>query len=86
MTGTELVQQIIAILVSALKPFAEGIGEGLSALANAIFLQTTGTGSDATTTLSVFGTLIIVFAAISLAIGLSRWVLNFVSSLGNRNS
>ena len=85
MTGVDLVTQIITILVSALKPFAEGIGDGLSALANAIFLQTTGTGAEATTTLSVFGTLIIVFAAISLAIGLSRWVLNFVSSLGNRN-
>lgn len=85
MTGTNLVQAIIEILVSALKPFATGIGEGLSALAQSIFLQTTGTGQDAVTTLSVFGTLIIVFAAISLAIGLSRWVLNFVSSLGNRN-
>lgn len=85
MTGTDLVSQIIQILVAALKPFAEGIGEGLSALANSIFLQTVGTGTDATTTLSVFGTLIIVFAAISLAVGLSRWVLNFVSSLGNRN-
>lgn len=85
MTGTELVTQIITILVSALKPFAEGIGDGLSALAQSIFLQTVGTGTDATTTLSVFGTLIIVFAAISLAVGLSRWVLQFVSSLGNRN-
>lgn len=85
MTGTELVTQIITILVSAFKPFAEGIGAGLSSLAQSIFLQTVGTGSDATTSLSVFGTLIIVFAAISLAIGLSRWVLQFVSSLGSRN-
>lgn len=85
MTGTEIVTQIIQILVSALKPFGEAIGDALSAMAQAIFLQTVGTGSDAVTSLSVFGTLIIVFAAISLAVGLSRWVLNFVSSLGNRN-
>lgn len=85
MTGTEIVTQIIQILVSALQPFGEAIGSALSAMAKAIFLQTVGTGADATTSLSVFGTLIIVFAAISLAVGLSRWVLNFVSSLGNRN-
>lgn len=81
MTGTEIVTQIITILVSALKPFGEAIGSALSAMANSIFLQTVGE----TTSLSVFGTLIIVFAAISLAVGLTRWVLNFVTSLGNRN-
>lgn len=85
MTGTQIVTEIITILVSALKPFGQAIGEALSSMATSIFLQVTGTGADATTTLSTFGVLIIVFAAISLAVGLSRWVLNFVTSLGGRN-
>lgn len=81
MSGTTLVSAIIEIIVSAIAPIGKGIGEGLSALASSVFLSTTGD----TTSLSVFGTLIIVFAAISLGFGLTRWVLNFVTSLGNRN-
>lgn len=77
----EILSEIIQILVGGITGVAEGIGSGLSTLAQSIFLSTTGD----TTTLSVFGTLIVVFAGISLAIGLSRWVVNFVASLGNRN-
>lgn len=76
---------IIEILVGSIVPFAKGIGDGLSQLVQSLFLQTTGTGADAVTTLSIFGTVVIVFAGISLAIGLSRWVLNFITSLGARN-
>lgn len=76
-----ILTQIIQILVGGITGIAEGIGSGLSTLATQIFLD--GTGE--TQTLSVFGTLIVVFAGISLAIGLSRWVLNFVTSLGARN-
>lgn len=85
MSGTALLTEIIQILVGAIVPFGQAIGSGLSELVQAIFLQTTGSGETAVTTLSIFGVLIIVFAAISLAVGLSRWVLNFVTSLGNRN-
>lgn len=85
MDGAALLTQIISLLVGGIQGVATGIGGGLSTLAQNIFLQTTGSGADATTTLSVFGTLIIIFAAISLAIGLSRWVVNFVTSLGARN-
>ncbi|MDE7158803.1 MAG: hypothetical protein K2N74_04430, partial [Clostridiales bacterium] len=60
---------------------ATGIGGGLSTLAQNIFMDTTGD----TKTLSVFGGLIVIFAGISLAMGLCRWVLNFVTSLGARN-
>lgn len=85
MSGVQIMQAIIEILVGGISQVAQGIGEGLSTLAQSVFLQTTGTGSDATTTLSTFGVLIVVFAGISLAIGLSRWVVNFVASLGARN-
>lgn len=76
-----ILNSIIEILVGGISGVATGIGGGLSTLATSIFL--TGTGE--TQTLSTFGTLIVVFAGISLAIGLCRWVVNFVTSLGARN-
>ena len=85
MTGTALVSAIIEILVSGITGVATGVGQGLSTLASNIFFVTTGTGNDATTSLSVLGICIISFAAISLALALCRWVLNFFSSLGARN-
>lgn len=85
MTGVEIMQAIIEILVGGISGVASGIGQGLSTLAQSVFLQTTGTGESATTSLSVFGVLVVAFAGISLAIGLSRWVVNFVASLGARN-
>lgn len=77
-----ILTEIVQILVGGITGVAQGIGGGLQALATNIFLE--GTGD--TQTLSVMGTLIVVFAGISLALGLSRWVLNFVTSLGARNS
>lgn len=85
MTGVQIMQAIIEILVGGISGVATGIGQGLSTLAQSVFLQTTGSGDSATTSLSVFGVLVVVFAGISLAIGLSRWVVNFVASLGARN-
>ena len=85
MTGVQIMQAIIEILVGGISGVATGIGQGLSTLAQSVFLQTTGNGESATTSLSVFGVLVVVFAGISLAIGLSRWVVNFVASLGARN-
>ncbi len=85
MTGVEMMKSIIEILVGGITEMAKGIGGGLSTLAQSIFLQTTGEGASATTSLSTFGILIVVFAGISLAVGLSRWVVNFVASLGARN-
>ena len=85
MTGVEMMKSIIEILVGGITEMAKGIGGGLSTLAQSIFRQTTGEGASATTSLSTFGILIVVFAGISLAVGLSRWVVNFVASLGARN-
>lgn len=81
MTGVQILESIVEILVGGISSVATGIGEGLSTLATSIFLS--GTGD--TQTLSTFGVLIVCFAGISLAVGLCRWVVNFVSSLGSRN-
>lgn len=85
MSGTQIMQSIIEILVGGITQVAQGIGSGLSTLAQSVFLQTTGEGASAKTELSTFGVLIVVFAGISLSIGLCRWVVNFVASLGARN-
>ena len=74
-----VLQEIITLLVSGISQMATGIGTGLQALVNSIFLDTSG----ASPALSTFGGLIVVFAGIALAVGLCRWVVNFVTSLGN---
>lgn len=81
MSGTALVTAIIEILVSGITGIATGVGTGLSTLAQSIFFAT----AEGSTGLSVLGTCIIAFAAISLGLSLCRWVLNFFTSLGQRN-
>ena len=77
----EIMTSIINLMIGALAGIGQGIGGALSEMATAIFL--TGTGDSQT--LSVFGTLVIIFAGLSLAFGLTRFVLNFITSLGARN-
>ncbi len=76
-----VVTEIITTLTSGISGIAQGIGSGLSTLVKNIFLDTTAE----TTKLSTFGGLVVVFAGVSLAIGLSRWVVNWVTSLGGSN-
>lgn len=81
MKGSEkmtLIQGIVGNLTGALVDFAKGFGKGLVELVNQIFLTSDGQ-------LNTFGVLITIFAGVSLAFGLSRWVLNWVASLGQRN-
>ena len=79
MTG--VLSEIITLLVSGVQQIASGIGTGLTALVQAIFLETDGT--TGAQSLSVFGGMIVVFAGVALAIGLCRWVVNWLTSLGN---
>lgn len=76
---TAILSQIIEILIAGITGIASGVGSGLTTLAQSIFL-----GAEAGT-LSVFGGLVVVFAGISLAIGLCRWVVDWITSLGARN-
>lgn len=82
MSGTSIMQEIITIMTSGITQFAQAIGSGLSSLVKAVFLETTGTGAEATTSISTFGVLVIVFAGIALVIGLSRLVVSWIGSLG----
>ena len=74
MTGVEIVTAIVEILVSGITGVASGIGTGVSTLVQDIFISNNA--------LSTFGGVIVVFAGVSLAIGLCRWVMNFLTSLG----
>ena len=76
---TAILTEIIDLLVGGITGLAGGIGEGLQNLVSSIFLE--GTGE--TQSLSVFGGMIVIFAGVALAIGLSRWVVNWLTSLGN---
>ena len=73
-----ILTQIVNLLTGGITGVASGVGQGVSTLVSDIFI--TGTGDSQT--LSVFGGIIVVFAGVSLAIGLCRWVMNFLTSLG----
>ena len=74
-----VLSDIITILVDGITEYAAGFGAGLGAAAEAIFLTT---GEGGAQTLSTFGGLIVVFAALSLAIGVTKLIFNWVTSLG----
>lgn len=80
-------KQFIDIMISGITDIAKGIGEGLVTLIQYIFLDVTVSEQGAVTVngLNVFGGVIALFAGISLAIGLCRWVTSFVTSLGAFN-
>lgn len=82
MAGLETVlSDIMSLLTGGLTSIATGIGGGLGNLVTSIFLEVNESGEAQG--LSLFGGVIIIFAGIGLAIGLSRWVVNWVTSLGN---
>ena len=72
-----ILETIISIMTGGITGIATGIGQGLSTLTQAIFMNN---GE-----LSLFAGIVFVFAGISLAMSLCRWVVNFITSLGNRN-
>ena len=71
--------EMIKYLVGGIQGIATGIGSGLQSLVSNIFLDTSGD----TTKLSVYGAVICIFGGIALAVGLSRMIVTWVSSLGN---
>lgn len=81
---TAILEAIVQLLVSGISGIASGIGSGLQNLVQSLFLETvTDAQGAATTQLSTFGGVTIIFAGVSLAIGLCRWVTNWLTSLGN---
>ena len=79
--GNVLVEGI-EIMTSGIVPYATALGAGLKELTTSLFIEA---GTDGTQKLALFGGVVFLFAGISLAVGLSRWGLNFFTSLGARN-
>lgn len=78
MSGTELVTQIVQIIVSGITEMGKGIGSGISGAVQAMAFTTSGE----TTTMSVWFIAVLAFAGISLAVGLTRLVYSFLTTLG----
>lgn len=76
----DILTQIVNILTGGLVSFGQGLGSGIQAIVQALFIQVdSGTGAQS---LTLFGTLIVVFAAVSLAVGITRKLFAWVTSLG----
>lgn len=84
MVTPTIVTQMIAILVSGITGIASGIGTGVTSLVQNLFLSGSGT-TESPYTLNIFAIMVLSFAGISLAVGLCRWVMNFLTSLGAKN-
>lgn len=80
-----ILTEILSLITGGISTFASGIGTGIGAFVENLFVNVVeGTGGAADTySLTLFGGLTIIFAGISLTIGLSRFVVNWLTSLGN---
>lgn len=74
-----IVSTITGIITAGIGTMAVGLGQGLSQLVQSIFIST---ANDGTMNLSTFGGVIIIFAGLALAIGLSKWITNWLSNMG----
>lgn len=77
-----VLSEFVQILVGGITDVATGIGAGANEFVTDLFLTV---GTDGTVTgLSTFGGTVAIFGGISLAIGLTTLVFNWVRSIGNR--
>ena len=74
--------EFVQILVGGIQDLASGIAEGVSAMAQDLFLKVDGT-THAVTGLSTFGGIVAIFAGLALAVGITTRVFTWVTSLGN---
>lgn len=70
----------IELLVSGISALAAGIGQGVNGFVADLFLTMQG---DEVTGLSVFGGVVAIFGGISLAVGITTLIFNWIKSIGN---
>lgn len=73
---------IIDILVGGLTSMGTGIAGGITNFVQGLMFTTSGE----TTTLSPFIAAVALFAAIGLAVGLTKWVSRWIQSLGAKKA
>lgn len=76
----ELVQEMFEILGSGFTSWAQAFGTGIQSFISNLWLTTV----EGVSQLSTFGQVALAFMAISMAIGLSYVIFNFLRSLGQR--
>lgn len=77
----EVLNEFVTTLVGGISSIASGIGEGVNSYVQDLFLTV---GTDGTITgLSTFGGVVAVFGGISLAVGLTTLIFNWVRNIGN---
>lgn len=81
MTPTQIIEQIVSILVAGLTSFATGIGNGISQAVQSMFFVGTGESQQ----LSIYAIMVLVFGGVALATGLTRLIFNWLGSLGGSN-
>ena len=74
--------EFVQILVGGITDLASGIAQGVSAMAQELFLATDST-THAVTGLSTFGGIVAIFAGLALAVGITTRVYTWITSLGN---
>lgn len=77
-----IVTEIISGLVAGISQMATGIGSGIAELVQNVFLKMGESGTIVG--LSTTGIVIVAFAGVSLAIGLSKFIVKWAMSLGAR--
>ena len=79
MTFSEFLTQAIALLVGAIQGIGQGLGSGISSVVSSLIFSSDGTA------MSAFAQLAFLLGGLALGFTLCRWVLNFFTSMGNRN-
>lgn len=77
--GVTFVHDIVDILVSGITSLGSALGQGISTTAQAMFINASNDG------LSLWGVLVASFAGLALAVGITRLVFGFITSLGGKN-
>lgn len=72
---TALLTEIIGLLTSGITSFATGLGGGINAYMESLFVNTTGTNPALTT----FGGVAIIFMAVTLVIGVTSKIFAMIS-------
>lgn len=75
-----VLSQLITILVSGIADLGAGIGAGANSFVTDLFLVE---GTNGALSLSTFGGTVALFGAVSLGIGLTRLIFQWITSLGN---
>ena len=77
-----LLTEIVTLLTGGIAQFGEGLASGIISFVEDIFVVVDSSGSTTTYKLTTFGGLVIIFAGVALAVGITRLIMNYVTSLG----